>query len=157
MIQDYHPWYYTVILFSSVLLLRRSGRSEEWSKHGACRSQPTSRINLIQRFSTFQPCSEFPRSNLPTEAPPFRNSAQSYWSSSGGEHSGELYDERRRGCWPAFRDLFDHLANRWTLPSCTYLCSRRTRRILSWRACIIYPWRNLISTWGSWSLATGKN
>lgn len=89
MIQDYHPWYYTVILFSSVLLLRRSGRSEEWSKHGACRSQPTSRINLIQRFSTFQPCSEFPRSNLPTEAPPFRNSAQSYWSSSGGEHSGE--------------------------------------------------------------------
>lgn len=27
------------------------------------------RINLIQRFSTFQPCSEFPRSNLPTEAP----------------------------------------------------------------------------------------
>ena len=35
------------------------GLEEPAFKHQACRSQPASRINLIQRFSTFQPCSNF--------------------------------------------------------------------------------------------------
>lgn len=121
----------------------RSQPTNVWTrrtfKHRACRSQPASGINLIQRFSTFQPCSNF-LDQIYRQQPRFGRrwvGRQEFGAEvigvppleRSGEHSREPYDEHQRGRWPASEDLFDHLVNRWTFPTLVArLCTHRSRK-----------------------------